>query len=276
MGRSGNDHLLGGAGSDTATYIEANGSVTVDLGLQSATGADGNDTLDSIENATGSHYNDVLLGSSGNNVIDGSAGDDQMDGAAGSDTASYASASMGVSVSLLLQGAAQNTLGAGSDTLLSFENLTGSSYNDRLIGDNNANRIAGGNGLDVITLGGGNDTFAEEIGTSKMALKTGTMSVDIITDFDASGNDVIDLTGLGHFNFRGTANNSHTGDLTFKTYTSLKGAESALGMDIHSQPGANVSGPVTVVYGNTDGGAADFAIVLLNHNGVAAGDFIYS
>ena len=50
-------------------------------------------------------------------------------GAAGSDTASYIDATAGVKVSLALA-AAQNTIGAGTDTLFNFENLTGSNFND--------------------------------------------------------------------------------------------------------------------------------------------------
>ena len=101
------------------------------------------------------------------------------------------------------------------------------------------------------------------------------MSVDIITDFDALGDDVVDLSGLGvAMTFRGTDANKNAGDLTYKTYTSVNGAEKALGIDIDGQPGASgVSGPVTVVYGNTDGGSADFAIILLNTSSVDAGDF---
>jgi Ca2+-binding RTX toxin-like protein len=39
-----------------------------------------------------------------------------------------------VTVSLAVAGA-QNTVGAGSDTLIGIENLTGSSFNDVLTGD---------------------------------------------------------------------------------------------------------------------------------------------
>ena len=49
---------------------------------------------------------------------------------------SYASAAAGVTVSLAIQDGvtAQNTLGAGTDTLSGFENLTGSAFNDTLTG----------------------------------------------------------------------------------------------------------------------------------------------
>ena len=84
------------------------------------------------------------------------------------------------------------------------------------------------------------------------------MSVDIVTDFDAAGNDLIDLSNIDQlFTFRGTSANKNDGDLTYKTYNSINGAENALGIDIDGQPGASgVSGPVTVVFGNVDGGSA--------------------
>ena len=103
------------------------------------------------------------------------------------------------------------------------------------------------------------------------------MSVDIITDFDAAGDDLIDLSNIDQlFTFRGTNANKNDGDLTYKTYNSINGAENALGIDIDGQPGASgVGGPVTVVFGNVDGGAPDFAIVLLGTSSVAADDFIF-
>ena len=70
--------------------------------------------------------NDTLIGGAGNDTLDG--------GAAGSDTASYADATAGVTVSLAIT-TAQNTVGAGTDTLTNFENLTGSNLNDTLTGN---------------------------------------------------------------------------------------------------------------------------------------------
>jgi hypothetical protein len=103
------------------------------------------------------------------------------------------------------------------------------------------------------------------------------MSVDIVTDWNAA-DDLIDVSGLGTgMAFRGTANNSRAGDLTFKSYGNVNAAENALGIDIHNHAGVDVhGGPVTVVFGNTDGGNADFAIVLLNTSSVATNNFIYA
>ena len=171
-----------------------------------------------------------------------------------------------------------------------IENATGGSGNDVLLGNAAANvltgnggndTILGRDGVDVARLGGGDDIFIAEVTATKLALKgpqKGSMSVDIITDFDGVGlgDDKIDVSDLGDFTFKGTDSNKNAGDLTYKTFISISGAENALGIDIDGRPGAGgVSGPVTVVYGNTNGGSADFAIILLNTSSVDASDFIF-
>jgi hypothetical protein len=91
-----------------------------------------------------------------------------------------------VTVSLALQGAAQATGGAGSDTLSNFENLTGSAFADTLAGDGNANVIAGGKGNDTLTGGGGADTFAFAPGSG----------ADVVTDFSHAQGDRIGLSAI--------------------------------------------------------------------------------
>ena len=182
------------------------------------------------------------------------------------------------------------TGGEGNDVLLgnsSANTLTGNGGNDTFMGRGGndiirggagVDTVTGGDGLDVVTLGADNDIFVAEVGASKVATKMGAMSVDIITDFDAAGNDLIDLSNIDQlFSFNGTNANKNDGDLTYKTYNSISGAENALGIDIDGHSGASgVSGPVTVVFGNVDGGAPDFAIVLLGTTNVAADDFIFA
>lgn len=197
-GRGGKDILDGGVGIDTVdfSYLGAGqnlvltlGALTVSTGVvaktstsgiagdvdgvanfENAVGGDGNDKLtgnagaNTIEGGGGDDRlsgmagNDTLDGGDGNDVLEGGAGDDTLDGGADSDTASYATATVGVSVDLTQQGAAQNTVGAGNDTLNDIENLIGSKKNDTLTGDGNDNTIEGGLGDD--TLSGGANTAA--------------------------------------------------------------------------------------------------------------------
>jgi Ca2+-binding RTX toxin-like protein len=161
QGTLASDILNGGAGNDTASFVNAysGGSttgVTVDLtvqGIAQDTIAAGKDTLIGIENLVGSALNDTLVGNNNNNVIEGGLGDDTLVGGAGEDTASYAGSAVGVAVNLSLQGSAQNTNGAGMDLLSGFENLQGSAFSDSLTGDAGANTLTGGAGDDTLNPG---------------------------------------------------------------------------------------------------------------------------
>jgi Ca2+-binding RTX toxin-like protein len=116
------------------------------------TGLDGNDLLD------GGAGNDTLLGGRGNDTLEGGAGNDLLTGGGGIDTASYASSTAAVRVSLA-SSSAQNTGGAGTDTLSGIDSLVGSGLNDTLTGNARDNHIDGGAGSDVITGAAGIDTL---------------------------------------------------------------------------------------------------------------------
>jgi len=189
IGGTGNDTLDGGSGVDTASYASATSAVTVSLTLTSAqnTGGAGTDTLTNFENLIGSAYADSLTGSSQNNVIEGGAGNDTLNGAEGIDTASYASASAAVTVSLTLT-TAQNTGGAGTDTLTNFENLIGSQYNDSLTGSSAGNVIEGGLGNDTLDGGTGIDTASY---ASASAAVTVSLALASAQNTDGAGADIL-------------------------------------------------------------------------------------
>jgi len=86
-GGLGDDTLMGGedAGNldtDTVTYANAPGAVTVNLGMTGPqnTSAAGFDTINEFENLTGSANDDLLIGSEEANVITGGAGNDILTG----------------------------------------------------------------------------------------------------------------------------------------------------------------------------------------------------
>nr|BFD40350.1 hypothetical protein FFPRI1PSEUD_18490 [Pseudomonas sp. FFPRI_1] len=160
-------------------------------------GGDGNDVL------TAGSGNNTLHGGNGNDLLFSGPGNDLLDGGAGIDTASYAHATAGVTVNLGLPGA-QNTIGAGTDTLTSIENLVGSNYNDTLTGDGNANVITGGLGNDVLNGGGGDDlliggmgnnTLTGGAGSDTFQWLQGNSGHDVVTDF-TPGTDKLDLSQL--------------------------------------------------------------------------------
>jgi Ca2+-binding RTX toxin-like protein len=161
IGNSGGDLLDGGAGSDTVSYVGSTTGVSVNLSSGEAKFGDaGNDGLISIENVTGSDGADTLIGDNGDNVLEGGLGTDILNGGnhgVFGDTVSYAGAASAVSVNLAIL-TAQNTLGAGTDTISNFENIQGSAFNDTLTGNSFDNVLIGGAGADNLVGGGGHDT----------------------------------------------------------------------------------------------------------------------
>jgi Ca2+-binding RTX toxin-like protein len=87
MGGAGADYLNGGAGTDTVLYATAATGVTASLANAAInTGDAKGDVYVSIENLTGSGFNDVLVGNGANNIISGGNGNDRLTGLAGNDT----------------------------------------------------------------------------------------------------------------------------------------------------------------------------------------------
>jgi len=187
LGGLGDDQLNGGNGTDTASYSDAAAGIAVNLSLttaQNTVGA-GLDTLTSIENLTGSNFNDTLTGNVGSNLIIGGLGNDTLNGGTGTDTVSYETAMVGVAVNLRLT-TAQNTVGAGTDTLSNFENLTGSNLNDTLTGNAGNNVLSGLGGHDTLVGGLGNDQLNGGSGQDKFVFNTAlnaTTNKDTITGF---------------------------------------------------------------------------------------------
>lgn len=91
-GLQGNDTINGGAGSDWINYdrdyiFAGINGVVVNLATGAATDGFGNtDSFTSIENATGSVFDDSLTGDGGANILYGQYGDDILNGAGGNDT----------------------------------------------------------------------------------------------------------------------------------------------------------------------------------------------
>lgn len=173
-GGEGADMLNGFGGIDTASYVTAAFGVTASLAAPGDnTGDAAGDSYLSIENLTGSAFNDVLTGSNpsvggpgvnrlsgldGNDMLQGRGGADVLDGGIGSDTGSYADAAAGVVASLASP--AGNTGDAAGDTYISIENLTGSAFADALSGNGQGNVLTGGEGGDALNGLGGSDTAA--------------------------------------------------------------------------------------------------------------------
>jgi Ca2+-binding RTX toxin-like protein len=253
-GGLGNDLLDGGGGSDTASYVNASGGVTVTLTASggSSSGADGTDTLISIENVTGGGFRDVVTGNNNANVLaggdghdslsgaggndtlqggngddglTGGAGDDIIDGGAGFDRANYnVGATAGVTVNLTLTGA-QNT-GQGFDTLTNVEHVVGTTFNDVITGNAADNWLWGGSlgtgvtGNDTISGGDGNDLV--EVGTGSHTLSGGNGTGDTLSFF--GGGTDITSTGVAFNLATTTAQNTRQGTTNANGFENLSGS----------------------------------------------------
>jgi serralysin len=134
----------------------------------------------------GTSAGDAIYGYEGNDSLKGFGGADYLDGGAGIDTVFYGDSTSGVAVNLATGRGYGGS--AEGDTLVSIENVFGSSFNDTLTGTTGANQLHGGDGNDMIKGGGGDDYLD-----------------------GGSGNDILVSGGFGTATLDGGA-----GDDTFK------------------------------------------------------------
>ncbi len=224
----------GGGTQDRNTYGTAGNDVLGTHDRGTTFGFAGNDTITgtaAADSVHGGDGNDIITTLGGNDLVHGGLGDDRMDGGAGIDWLNYGDdygitptglpaglgAVSGVTVNLNLT-TAQNTNGAGLDTIIGFENVGGTQYNDaitglaaqsstifaragndRITGGSAADSLWGETGDDTIDGGGGNDQIVTGAGND--ILRGGAGDDFIEADFrdpnnSTPGNDVID-GGLG-------------------------------------------------------------------------------
>ncbi len=197
----GYDKMDGGGGTDTMSYESADGWVKVDLRKgtveehyknRSGDGSEdeviSRDSSKNIENATGSVFDDILIGSEGDNELKGLDGDDifkplggnnKVYGGLGTDMLDYSSAEGWVWVDLEKQWAQKyndDRTGDGSgdefinkDISKSVENAIGTDFKDILAGNNKDNKLEGR---------GGDDTFKGTRGDDILDGDGGTDTVD--------------------------------------------------------------------------------------------------
>jgi Ca2+-binding RTX toxin-like protein len=148
-----------GAGVDSVTGAGGVGAGVGNASFPNALSIDGGAGADSL-----------LRGGAAADTINGGTdtSNDTIDCAAGTDTVTYAGVSSAVTVNLATT-TAQNTTGAGTDTITNCENLTGGSGGDTLTGSTVANTISGGAGDDTISGSDGDDTLNGDDGNDSLA-----------------------------------------------------------------------------------------------------------
>ncbi|WP_137179810.1 Ig-like domain-containing protein [Roseomonas sp. AR75] len=129
--------------ADTLDGGDFNDFPIIPIGAATLEGRDGNDTL------TGGDGNDLLIGG---------RGADSMAGGLGTDRVSYADAPTSVFIDLDVEGIGRGYRGeAQGDLLTGIERVTGTDFDDILIGSTRTETLDGGGGNDRLAAQGGND-----------------------------------------------------------------------------------------------------------------------
>ncbi|MFL0805579.1 MAG: retention module-containing protein [Agarilytica sp.] len=171
------------------------------------------DLVDTDDTLFGTVSDDISTGTSGDDLMVADAGDDQVSGLAGSD---------------IIDG------GVGDDT------LDGGDGNDLLFGAQGDDTLIGGAGEDILFGGSGTDTLTGDTGSDTFVWSsTDVGDDDVITDFDASLGDVLDISDL----LQGESNDAI--DLDSYLSFSSDGTDTTISVDVDG-----------------DGVATDMSIVL--------------
>ena len=290
------------AGTSLANMVVTNGtgvmSITGGGGNDSITGAD---LADSLSGGAGA---DTLLGAGGNDTLVGGTGADSINGGAGTDTYSAvgtnaagvdggSQASVGQVINLGSTGltaAAINTatgsnissglsgvasgqaayLGTAAglattlDTLVSIEDVIGSSGTDYIVGSAANNVFTGGAGADTMTGGAGADIFnygAINQGGAAVAIGLNALAAgDTITDFATTVDD-IQFSGTA---LNGTAAVAAAG--AAGTWNlSTNGVFIVTGSALDVVPGTTTSADVATAIGNVTADNGDVAYLAIEN-----------
>lgn len=193
-----------------------------------------------IENATGSAYNDTLIGNAAANVLRGGAGNDTLDGGAGSDTLyggtgddTYVVDQSGDIVSEnvnegidTVNASITYTLGANLENLVltgsATINGTGNGLDNQITGNTAANIIDGGAGADTLKGMAGDDIYyVDNIGDSVFEnTNEGTDTVYSSVNFTLGANiENLTLTGNASNGTGNSLNNILIGNTYANTLT---------------------------------------------------------
>ncbi|MEH2402986.1 calcium-binding protein [Nostoc sp.] len=210
---SGNDTIDGGTGNDLLAYFAYFGNYT--KGITSTFNATTNSGL--ITDGThrvsyknierlyiiGTKYDDLIVGSNGNDTIDGGdGGNDTIDGGIGNDLLSinnYHNSTKKITSTF------NATTNSGSITdgtnRISYKNIerldiSGTKYDDLIVGSNGDDTLDGGKGNDILIGGKGNDSLIGGSGTDTFAFNSFNQGIDRLDDFKAT-NDLIQVTAEG-------------------------------------------------------------------------------
>lgn len=205
-GGAGNDRLNGGSGRDVLDGGDGADRLNGGTGDDSLDGGAGNDRLnggggnDTISDGDG---NDRINGGNGDDIVIAGSGRDNFNGGRGFDSIDFSAAGAALQINL----DRRTVEGDGDDQIRNFEAVTGSSFDDTIIGSNRGGEhLNGGDGDDVIRSmrgedvlngGAGSDTFVFD--TADVVRGRREYGADQIEDFTTA--DTLDFTDFFSGNF---------------------------------------------------------------------------
>ena len=178
------DRSFSGAGTDTVDNRGGRIDGNIYMG-------GGGDILDN----RGGTINGTAFGEDGADYFRPGAGIDVFDGGIGNDTLDFRGSS---AIALSLNDSISATGFAADDTYIGFESITGSNFDDRLVGNgagnvlngaNGADQLGGGNGADTLRGGNGIDELTGGLGNDRFRFGLLSEIGDTITDFHKISGD---------------------------------------------------------------------------------------
>ncbi|MEM9170869.1 MAG: calcium-binding protein, partial [Pseudomonadota bacterium] len=282
-GGFGADVLSGGAGVDTADFGDLDTAVDASLATRTASAAGNVDTLQGVENLTGTRFADtlegdgaanLLTGAEGSDTLTGGAGADTLDGGAGDDLVDYGQSLAAVLVDLVAQTASGGD--ADGDVILSIEGVSGSDFADTLLGDAGDNLLLGQGGDDVLLGAAGADTIdgGDGVDTIDFETSAAAVTINLALEFgqggDAEGDVFTAIENVVGTNFDDqligdTANNRLEGLAGDDTLEGGVGADTLFGgagFDFADYAGAGTSVVIDLSSGTGAGGDANGDVLL--------------
>ncbi|SEO08017.1 Ca2+-binding protein, RTX toxin-related [Gemmobacter aquatilis] len=193
---AGFEQAIGGAGDDSLSGSGGDNMLGGGLGADRLDGRSGDDDLfggDGADSVSGGAGVDRLYGGAGNDLLYGGDGADTLDGGEGIDAITFASATAGLVIDL--RASANQGAELIDDLYLNIETVTGTGYNDTILGGFEANALTGGSGNDSLQGGLGNDSLYGGDGSDSLQggedadLLYGGGGADVLTG--SSGRDLL-------------------------------------------------------------------------------------
>jgi Ca2+-binding RTX toxin-like protein len=208
-------------------------------GSDTLTGTSGDDVIEGLggnDTINGGGGNDTICGDDGDDTINGEVGNDHLEGGTtgetAGDTVTFLGAPNGVTANLSTGVGA--VFPAETDSMMGFENLTGSNSFDSLTGDGGDNVIRGLSAADLFEGLGGDDTLIDDVGgvsdqdTAKYSTAgpggvTGSLTTGIVTGDGVGTDTLVGFRGIYGSNFDDTLIGNDDNQVSNSTDNDIQG-----------------------------------------------------